>query len=422
MHGPGSYLIGQEEIAEVLDVLKSGQLSRYRSGEPGKAGAPKVYQFEREFEAFTGARHCLAVNSGTSALMTSLASLGIGPGDEVIVPGYTFVATMSAVAYSGAVPVLAEIDESLTLDPKDVARKVTPRTKAIIAVHMLGAPCDMDEIIGIAKEHNLRVIEDVCQACGGSYKGARLGTIGDVGVFSLNVYKTITAGDGGMLITNDTARYERAFAFHDQGAKPLRLGLVDEESLLGINLRMNELTGAVALAQLRKLDTILSTLRSKKRLFKEPLAKMTNIRFRTLHDQAGECATILTLVLETHESARAVAEAIGSKTLAHSGKHYYRNMLNLLNKNMPTTKGCPFACEAHPTDVTYSADMLPQTDDILDRTVCLSVGVTDPGLGTDFGINILTEEREIIGKADEFVRLNAHILSNCDLPPWTIPV
>ena len=412
MHGPGSYLIGQEEIDEVFDVLKSGQMSRYRSGEPGVVGAPKVYQFEREFEAFTRAKHCLAVNSGTSALMASLAALGVGPEDEVIVPGYTFVATMSAVAYSGAVPVLAEIDESLTLDPEDVARKVSPSTKAIIAVHMLGAPCDMDKITAIAREHKLRVIEDGCQACGGSYKDARLGTIGDFGVFSLNVYKTITAGDGGMLITDDTAAYERAFAYHDQGAKPLRLGLVDEESLLGINLRMNELTGAVALAQLRKIESILATLRSKKLQFKERLAEMPNVRFRTLHDQAGECATILALVLETRQMAWGVAEAIGSKTLAHSGKHYYRNMTNLLNKNMPTANGHPFACQAHPTGVTYSVDMLPKTDDILDRTVCLSVGVTDPGLGTDFGINILTEEREISAKADEFERLTARILWN----------
>lgn len=412
MHGPGSYLIGQEEIDEVLDVLRSGELSRYRPGKHGKGSAPKVYQFEREFESLTGAKHCLAVNSGTSALMAALAALGIGPGDEVIVPGYTFVATMSAVAYSGAVPVLAEIDESLTLDPEDVVKKISPRTKAIIAVHMLGAPCDMDQILKIAKEHNLRVIEDVCQACGGSYKGARLGTMGDFGVFSLNVYKTITAGDGGMLITNDTAAYERAFAFHDQGAKPLRLGLVDEESLLGVNFRMNELSGAVALAQVRKLESILATLRSKKQIFKEPLAEMPNVRFRTLHDQAGECATILALVLETQAIAHDVANAIGSKTLAHSGKHYYRNMANLLNKNMPTTKGCPFNCEAHPTDVTYSTGMLPQTDDILDRTICLSVGVTDPGLGTDFGINILSDEREIIAKADEFGQLIAHITSN----------
>ena len=139
MYGPGSYFIGQEEIDEVLDVLKSGELSRYRSGEANGSGVPKVYQFERDFEDFTGAKHCLAVNSGTSALMASMAALGIGPGDEVIVPGYTFVASMSSVIYSRAIPVLAEVDESLTLDPQDVERKITPRTRAIMAVHMLGS-------------------------------------------------------------------------------------------------------------------------------------------------------------------------------------------------------------------------------------------------------------------------------------------
>ena len=412
MHGPGSYLIGQEEMDEVLDVLMSGHLSRYRPGEPGASGVPKVYRFEREFEAMTGAAHCLAVNSGTSALMASLAGLGIGPGDEVIVPGYTFVATMSAVVYCGAVPILAEIDESLTLDPRDVQRKITPRTKAILAVHMLGAPCDMDGIMGLAERYQLRVIEDVCQACGGSYHGARLGTIGDFGAFSLNVYKTITAGDGGMLVTNDTVAYERAFAFHDQGARPLRLGQDDGGSLLGINLRMNELTGAVALAQLRKIETILSTLRTKKRMFKEQLAHIPNLRFRTLHDEAGECATVLPIILDTPERARAVAQAIGSKTLTHTGKHYYGNMAQFLNMNLPAKNGRPFATEANPTGVEYSPGMLPQTDDIVDRTVALSIGVTDPGLGTDFGINILTEEQEILERAAEFKRLTARIMSD----------
>ena len=150
-----------------------------------------------------------------------------------------------------------------------------------MAVHMLGAPCDMDALMRIAKERGLYLIEDACQACGGSYKGARLGTMGQFGAFSLNVSKTITAGDGGMLVTDDTTGYERAFAFHDQGNKPLRMGLGGEGSLLGINLRMNELTGAVALAQLRKLESILSALRSKKRLLKERLSEIPGVQFRT---------------------------------------------------------------------------------------------------------------------------------------------
>ncbi len=409
MYGPGSYLIGQEEIDEVLDVLKSGELSRYRSGEANGSGVPKVYQFERDFEDFTGAKHCLAVNSGTSALMASMAALGIGPGDEVIVPGYTFVASMSSVIYSRAIPVLAEVDESLTLDPQDVERKITPRTRAIMAVHMLGAPCNMAEITRIAVQHGLYVIEDVCQACGGSYKEDRLGTIGDMGAFSLNVFKTITAGDGGMLVTNDYSSYERAFAFHDQGAKPLRHGLADGGSLIGINLRMNELTGAVALAQLRKIERILTTLRAKKFLFKEELAKIPGLRFRPLHDDAGECATVLGMNFDTRETAVAVAKAIGSKTLDRSGMHYYKNMTQILGRNMPTDHTCPYSCAEHPGDVAFREGMLPKTDDILERTVLLSVGVTDTGLGTDFGINILMDEREILEKAAEFRRLTEHL-------------
>jgi dTDP-4-amino-4,6-dideoxygalactose transaminase len=411
MPGPGWYFIGKEELEEVIDVLTSRELSRYRFDDPSDRDVPKVYQFERAFEAFTGVRHCLAVNSGTSALLAGLAALGIGPGDEVIVPGYTFIASIAAIAYSRAIPVLAEIDESLTIDPKDVEQKITSRTKAIMAVHMLGTPSNMDEILRIARHHNLYVIEDVAQACGGSYKGAKLGSIGDIGAFSLNIFKTITAGDGGMLTTNNTAVYERAFAFHDHGSKPFRLGLADEGSILGLNLRMHELTGAVALAQVRKLDQILARLRKKKQLFKMALSVIPNLRFCVLHDADGECATTLTLLFDTQSTAEAVATAIGTKTLSRSGKHNYANMIQLLNKSMPTKDGCPFSCKSYPSNSTYSVGMLPRTDDILSRALSLSVGVRDSYLGTDFGIDILAEEETIFEKADEFRRRAAHILA-----------
>jgi dTDP-4-amino-4,6-dideoxygalactose transaminase len=201
---------------------------------------PRSINFERACESLMKVKHCLALNSCTSALLAGLSGLGIGPGDEVIVPGYTFIASIAAVTYARAIPVLAEIDESLTLDPQDVERKIGPRTRAMIAVHMLGAPCDMDALREIAARHKLFLIEDVAQACGGSYKGAPLGSSGDFGAFSLNIFKTITAGDGGLFTTGSTPLYERAFAFHDHGSKPLRLGLADADSMLGLNLRMNE--------------------------------------------------------------------------------------------------------------------------------------------------------------------------------------
>lgn len=410
MSGPGWNLIGQKELDGVIEVITSRELSRYRFDDQTGRSIPKVYQFEREFETFTEAEHCLAVNSGTSSLLAGLAALGIGAGDEVIVPGYTFIASIAAVAYSRATPILAEIDESLTINPEDVERKITDRTKAIMAVHMLGTPCNMSRLKEIASRYDLYLIEDVAQACGGSYKGARLGTIGDVGAFSLNVFKVITSGDGGMLTTNNTSIYERAFAFHDHGSQPFRLGLAGEGNLLGLNLRMNELVGAVALAQIRKLEHILSTLKEKKRKFKKALSAIPNCNYRTVHDEEGDCSTTLTLIFESQSTAKAVAAAIGSKTLLQSGKHYYGNMIQLLNKNMPAKQGCPFACEAsYPEEIVYTVGMLPQTDDILSRVVTLSVGVSDSYLGTDFGIDIFSKDESIFEKAEEFHRRTAAI-------------
>ncbi|GAG39613.1 unnamed protein product, partial [marine sediment metagenome] len=241
---------------------------------------------------------------GTSALITSLATLGIGPGDEVIVPGYTFIASISSIIYAKAIPILAEIDESLNIDPRDIRKKITKRTKAIMPVHMLGNPCDMDSIMEIAEEFGLYVVEDSCQALGATYKGKKLGSIGDIGAFSLNIYKTITTGDGGVVVTDDDNLYERAFGFHDQGHKPYRMGLeIGHRSLIGMNLRINELTGAVALAQLRKTDNIISILRDKKRKLKNAISGNKKLGFRKINDE-GEIATLLTLLFKDKQNCR----------------------------------------------------------------------------------------------------------------------
>ncbi len=264
MPGPGAYLFGDEERKEVMDVLESGYLSRY-----GQESDPrfkhKVVTLEQEFAKKMGVKHALATNGGTSSLMAALIALGVGRGDEVIVPGYTFVASISAVIAVGGTPVLAEVDESLTLDPADVERRITKRTKAIVPVHMLGNPSDIDAIMAIAKKHKIPVLEDACQSLGASYKGKMTGSFGAINAFSLNINKTITTGDAGMVTSDSDELYERAFGYHDQGHKPLRMGLeIGARSMVGINLRINELTGAVGLAQLRKLDKIVGMLRDKK--------------------------------------------------------------------------------------------------------------------------------------------------------------
>jgi dTDP-4-amino-4,6-dideoxygalactose transaminase len=389
MPGPGQAWIGQEERDAVLAVVESGHLFRY--GRPDDPAFQRtVYTFEQELAALCGVKHALATTSGSASLIASLLALGLEPGDEVIVPAYTFVASYSSLIFCGCVPVLAEIDESLNLDPADVEGRITPRTKAIMPVHMLGNPCDMDPLLEVARRHGLLVIEDACQAAGGSYRGRRLGSLGRIGCFSLNIFKTITAGDGGAVVTDDTGLYEHAFAIHDQGHRPNRTGVeVGARSILGLNFRMNELTGAVALAQLRKLDRLVATLREKKARLKERIAGVPGLRFRKLPDPAGECATLCTVLFDDPGRAARVAERLGTTTVDRSGWHVYANMEHvnrwLAEHGRPHGKGA-----------------YPRTDDILARAINLSVGVVDAGLGAAFGIQVRSTDEEIDRAAERF--------------------
>ncbi len=389
MSGPGSYWIGEEEKAEVLDVLAGGHLMRYGDLKDPKFKR-KVFTLEDEFARYVGVPYALATSSGTSTLMCSLVAVGLKPGDEVIVPAYTFVATYSAAAFMGMVPVLCEIDESLNLDPTAIEKRITPKTKAIMPVHMLGNPCDMDAIMAIAAKHKLKVVEDACQAAGASYKGRKVGSIGDMGGFSLNVFKTITSGDGGLLTTRNEAYYKMAFGVHDQGHSPLRAGVeVGARSILGLDFRMNEVTGALALAQLRKIDRITGTLREKKRKFKEQISNIPGVQFRKLNDPKGECATLLTVLFDDPGHAAKVSSALGSKTVDKSGWHVYANMEHvnhyLKEHGQPHGKGA-----------------YPRTDDILSRAMNLSVGVVDGGLGAAFGIDINSTDEQITAAAKQF--------------------
>lgn len=403
MPGPGFEWIGKEEEEEVLDVLRGQWLFRY-GDEKDPAFKRKVKSLEEMVEEKFHVRHALAVTSGTSALITALSALGIGPGDEVIVPGYTFIASISSIIIARAVPVLAEIDESLTLDPADVERKITPRTRAIMAVHMLGNSCNLDAIRKIAEKHKLLLIEDSAQAFGGRYKGKHLGTIGDIGIYSFNIFKTINAGDGGMVVTDDDELYIRAFGYHDQGHFPSRSGVeIGNRSIIGQNYRMNELTGAVLLAQVRKLDLILGRLREIKTQFKAAIEEAPGIAFRKLNDPAGECCTLLTVMLPSKAIAEGTAKALGTATVDKSGWHVYNNMEQILGKKMITEHGCPYKCECYPCALDYKKGMLPRTDDILSRSINISVGVVDKGLGAGFGIHPHSSEAEIEQKAKEFI-------------------
>lgn len=406
MPGPGMEVIGDEEKKELLEVLESGYLFRYGSVDD-PAFKAKVYQLEQEVAKLAGVPYAVAVNSGTSALLVALCGLGIGPGDEVIVPGYTFIASLSSIIWARAVPILAEVDKTLNLDPTDVRRKITPRTKAIMAVHMLGNPARLEELKAVAEEHKLLLIEDCAQAFGAKYKGHAVGSIGNAGTYSFNIFKTITAGDGGMVVTRDEGLYRRFFGIHDQGHAPLRTGVeVGRRPFVGLDFRMTELQAAVLLAQLRKLDTIARHLHANKRRFKEALADLPRLDFREITDPEGECATLLTVFFPSEEIARRVAKELGTKVVAESGWHVYSNMEQILEKRTVTAEGCPFSCPHYKgPEPKYWKGMLPQTDALLARAINISIGVSDGGLGSGFGVTMRDGFEAVDARAAEFCRV-----------------
>jgi dTDP-4-amino-4,6-dideoxygalactose transaminase len=407
-------LIGEEEIQEVLEVLRGGYLFRYGislGAEVDPRFKGKVYQVEREIADYCGVRYAVAVNSGTSALLTALSGLGVGPGDEVIVPGYTFIASLSSIIYARAIPVLAEVDRTFNLDPADVKRKITPRTRAIMAVHMMGNPARLDELKAIADEHRLFLIEDCAQAFGATYKGRPVGSIGQVGAFSFNVYKTITSGDGGMVVTDDEEVYRRCFAFHDQGHSPLRTGVeIGQRPFVGLDLRFTELQAAVLIAQLKKLPRILSHLRANKKRYKELIADLPGLEFRELPDREGDLATMLTVILPTEAIARRIAGELGTKVVADAGWHVYSNMEQILEQRTLTPEKCPFTCSPYTGrggQMRYWKGMLPRTDALLARSINISIGVSDPGLSSGFGVTMRDGLKEVEERAARFRQVAA---------------
>ncbi|HIQ22847.1 MAG TPA: DegT/DnrJ/EryC1/StrS family aminotransferase [Planctomycetes bacterium] len=283
-YGPQFY--DEVEKRELLDVLESKAPFRWH-GESSKA-----LQFEQAYAKHIGVKHALGVTSGTTALMTAMAALEIGPGDEVILPAWTWYADYDAIVLAGGLPVFAEIDESFNIDPNDIEQKITPQTKAIIAVHLQGTVADMDPILDIARRHNLRVLEDCAQCCGGKYRGKYVGSIGDIGINSFQLSKTITSGEGGAVTTDDSELFERAVRFHDVGV--LRPPYRDDfrggvlAAFASSNFRMSEFTGAVLKGQLEKLETICGRLRANARKVIEGIADLPGLKLRKWPDPQGD--------------------------------------------------------------------------------------------------------------------------------------
>ena len=302
---PGGMEVGDEELAALERVIRGKNLFRYYGvGE----GPQEVASFEREFAAHMGARRALCVNAGSSALICGLIGAGVGPGDEVIVPAYTWNATPNAVLACGALPVLAEVDESLTLDPADAERKLTPRTKAIVPVHRRGAPADMGALAAFAERHGLVLVEDVCQAAGASFGGRRLGTFGDAGAFSLQFNKIITTGEGGVMITDRDDLYDLALDVHDCAGSVRRgAGL---PRFPGWNFRASELIGAVARVQLQRLDGLLERMRANHARLSEEIGALPGLALRHANDEGGDAGIALIAFTETAPLAQEAVAAL----------------------------------------------------------------------------------------------------------------
>jgi len=284
----GPQFFDEKEEQALKEVLESGSPFRYWG--PGRP--QKVQRFEENFAKYMGVRFALGVTSGTAALDCAVAGLDIGPGDEVIVPAYTWWSDYTCVVHAGALPVFADIDRTFNLDPQDFERKITPRTRAVIAVHLLGGPCDLDPILEIARKHKVAVLEDCAQCVGGSWHRKKLGSLGDVGIYSFQINKMITSGEGGAVVTNDPVIYERAARFHDMGTMNgvfvKRTGSSQVPTFAGENFRMNEFTGAVLGAQLVKLDSMIAQLRHNAEVIYDGVQGIPGVRLRHRPDPAGD--------------------------------------------------------------------------------------------------------------------------------------
>lgn len=376
---PGAYWLDAREDRAVLDVLHRRSLFRYYGLKKPKYAAA----LEQTARKFYGVKYALGVNSGTGALCTAITALNLGPGDEVIVPAFFWVATVGAVVQANAIPVLCEVDDSFTMDPQDLARKITPRTKLIVPVHIAGAPCDMAAIMAVAKRHRLPVLEDCAQANGGSFRGRKLGSFGNLGMFSLQWNKNATAGEGGLLVTNDPKLYERCVAAHDLGipwvnGAPCETG--PQSLTWGSGRRLSELTGAVGSIQLKKLPQILQHLRASKRRIKACLAGTPGLSFRRLHDPAGDTGPFLILLLENGAKAKQVAarmQAAGLETavrLAEYGLHIYSNVPQLAGKVPLSPAGNPWNLPQNQASVyEYAKGACPRSDALFERAILLPI-------------------------------------------------
>lgn len=392
--------IGKEELLEVLDLwqlsqenmtqirniietekhLKGPHLFRYYNPRPSKVAAA-----ENAMKELIGSKYCMACNSCTSALMAAYRALGIGMGDEVIVPAYTFFATAATVASCNAIPIIVDIDDTLCMDAQAVEKALSKRTKAIVPVHMRGAPAQMDAIMDVANRHGIPVVEDVAQACGGAFHGKMLGSIGTIGCFSFDYYKIIVSGEGGFLTTNNERLYTRALNWHDCAAcwRPDRFGpeRENEDLFCGENYRMSELEGAVALAQLRKAKSILAKHRIAKKRIKDAIERYAGLQFRRLTDEEGDTGICLIFFLPDPEVTKKALIALKAEGVPCGGIydakirdwHIYKYWDHILQYKSVCPDRLPWSGVPADELPKYSKDMCPRSLDLLSRAILVDI-------------------------------------------------
>lgn len=375
---PGFELWSDAERKEVNEVLETGILMRY-GFDAARKGKWKAKELEQAICERFGSKYAQLTSSGTSALTTAMAALGIGAGDEIIMPCFTFVASFEAVLSVGAIPVLVDVDETLTLNPTAVRHAITPKTKCVMPVHMCGAMADMDALQSICIEHNLVLLEDACQSIGASYKGKSLGTIGAAGTFSFDFVKTMTCGEGGVVMTNDQEVYSKCDGYSDHGHDHEGVDRgADLHPFLGYNFRISELHAAVGLAQIRRVDEFLSIQKKNHAALKSILQQVPEITYRRLPDPTGDSCTFLSWFLPTTEITKAVVEELKANNILAGNFYWYDNNWHYIRKWDHLKKALslhPFSPEQQQSLQKLEQQDFSNSDAVLARCISSSISL-----------------------------------------------
>lgn len=383
---PGVHHMGDEEIEAAARVVRSRSLFRYYGVDPQR----EVEAFEAEFASFMGVSHAIGVSSGTAALHVALSALGVGPGQEVIVPAYMWVSVAAAVIAHGAIPVLADIDETFCLNPSALEERIGSKTTGIIVVHMSGAPADVDAIREVAQRRNLFLLEDCAQCVGGAVQGQRVGTFGDIATFSFQTNKNMTSGEGGAVVTNSRRLYDRAFACHDLGYarnEQGRLNTTDHDMCLwGLGCRLDELRAAVLRVQLRKLPQIIASMQNSKSRIRKALERLPEIRLRRIVDPAGDTSSFLITTFKNAKTAKqfnlalraegivTYPQGITNILMTDWGFHLYYNIVSLVNRTSVDRGGFPWSLEENAgLRMEYAKGTCPVADSLFERSILLAI-------------------------------------------------